>query len=152
MTAVNDAPTLTGVPASLTYARQTAAIAIAPAAAFSDIDNSNMLGAIITIQSTGSNVANNRLELAGGYTINGANQLVFNSQVIGNVSSDGVGANALTINITATLTVANVQSLLQNVVFRTVGATAPFSTTLNITVTDPLSSSTGIKSINVSVT
>ncbi len=133
---VNDVPTLElNLPGAINYTRNTVAIVVAPTAAFVDADLGNYLGGMVAFRALDGN-SFNRIELSGSYSINGSNEVLFNGNVIGNATSNGVGANALSISFNATSTPAIVQGLIRSVTFRTVGATSALTSTIRFVATD----------------
>ncbi len=124
---------------------------LAPAASLSDADNASYKDATIVLQSIGANLASNRIELGGGFTVNASNQVLFNGSVFGTVLSNGIGANSLTIKITSDLPSSSVVDVLQSVRFRTVGATAAFSTKVSVRVIDPLGTTSNTQTVSIVV-
>ncbi len=152
ITAVNDAPVLNlNVASPINYTRNAAATILAAGASFIDADQGSFLAGTITIQANSSDNSLNRIELGGSYSIDGTNQVLFNSTVIGTATSNGVGANALTITFNASSTPAIVQGLVQAITYRTVGATSAFTTTVSFTILDPVGATSGLKSVTVNV-
>jgi hypothetical protein len=117
------------------YVRNSATwVQIAPTATVSDPDSNDFNGGSLQIQFTSGANAGNRLTF-GGATITNS-QVTFGGQVIGTLTSDGGGLNALSIKFNGNATVAVVQSLLRSVRFRTVSSASSAQRIATITVSD----------------
>ncbi len=110
VTSVNDVPVLNlNVPNAVSYTRNSPSVVIAGSATVTDADQGSFAGGTITIQATSNNDSSNRIELGSAYSVNGVNQVIFNGAVIGTLSGNGVGPNALRITFSTGATTAVVQ-------------------------------------------
>lgn len=134
--AVNDAPVLSSISGSVGYKRGASAIQLTGWATVSDIDSPDFAGGHLLVQITSGIDAANRLEIRGTAFSRSGDQVLHNGLVIGTISSDGVGLNALRITFTSYATPAIAQQLVRSIYFSTSGSTTTATRTVAFTVTD----------------
>jgi hypothetical protein len=118
VTGVNDAPTVTTSISTVNFSRTTGAIALDPALVVTDVDDSVLLGATLTL-------TNYRPE---------EDNLVFNDQ---NGISGSFNATTGVLTLTGSATVTQYQTALRSIIYTNNSeAPNPIARTLEITVTD----------------
>jgi ELWxxDGT repeat protein len=129
----NDAPVV-GLSGTIGYVHDQAAVTLAPGASVRDVDSSDFaLGRLRVWIDLAS--ATNRLEIGGGFTVDGANDVLLGGTVIGRRTSSGIGTSELIVVFNANATPAMVQQLVRAITFRTVGGAAG-QRSVNFTVSD----------------
>ncbi|WP_236025116.1 DUF4347 domain-containing protein [Arenibaculum pallidiluteum] len=142
VTPVNDAPTLSGLPASASYAEGASPTVIGPAVTLGDIDSPDFNGGSLRLALLSGGTADDRLSIRNQGT--GAGQigfdgttLTYGGAVIGTVAG-GSGTTPLVVTFTSTAaTRAAVEALIENLTFSNVSEhpdTAP--RTARLTVVD----------------
>ncbi|MXQ13544.1 DUF4347 domain-containing protein [Microvirga makkahensis] len=122
ITPVNDAPTLTGLPASASLVEGSAATRVAPSVTLSDVDSANFNGGSLRLEYVSGGEAADLLSIRNQGT--GAGQIGFDGTtvtyggiVIGTVSG-GDGFNPLVVTFTSSgATRAAVEALIENLTF-----------------------------------
>lgn len=131
---VNDAPQLT-LSGDIGYKLNSSAIVLAPYARVSDSDSANLAGGVLRVTIGPGSDTSNRLELSGAFSISRGN-VVYSGQIIGTLTSNGLGTNALAITFNSKATPAMVQQLVRSITFRTYGATVAANRFLSFQLTD----------------
>ncbi|SFI35079.1 cadherin domain-containing protein [Planctomicrobium piriforme] len=144
---VNDKPVITGVTGTATYSKSGLPIALATGGDVSDLDW-NMAGGSLTARFNGFSEANDRLSIISGGTGTGeinvsGNDVYYEGDLIGSITSNGIGGQALTITLTAAATPDAVRHLLHSLTYAS-DSTTP--TTTNRRVEFLLTDSSGAKS------
>jgi len=158
ITAVNDAPLLSGIGGSVEYARNTAAIQLASTAVVRDIDSPNFSGGKLLIRVTSGADASNRLVLGGKlFVVDASNNVIRKDatggdKIIGTLNANGgIGMTRFEVTFTSQATAGFVQQLVRAMRFRTVNATSTAPRVVSFTVTDGPSraGATASKTVNV---
>ncbi len=137
VTAVNDGPVLGGVGGTASYTQNSAGIYVSNSATVLDVDSTNFDTGKLTVEITSGGDASNRLELGGTiFTVDGSSNIIRSEQIIGSVTSSGVGLTKLEITFNANATASIVQQLVRAIRFRTFGGTSTVQRNLAFTLTD----------------
>ncbi len=154
LSGVNAAPVLTLSTEAVTYAENAVAVVISSGATVTDTDSPNFNGGNVTVTITANGTADDRLEIltTGTVTISGSNVLVGGVTV--GTFVGGTGTTPLVITLNAEATLARVQTLLQNITFRTVTENpSTAARTIQFSVTDSgdanAQTDTAAKTVNV---
>lgn len=119
---VNDAPTLTGLPASVSYVEGAAPTRIGPVVTLGDVDSANFDGGSLRLELTSGGEAADRLSIRNQGTGTGqigfdGTTLTYGGAVIGTVTG-GDGTDPLVVTFTSTAaTRAVVEALVENLTF-----------------------------------
>ena len=147
---VNDAPRLV-LGGTIGYVHDSPAITLAASALVSDIDSPNFGGGRLRVRITDGASNSNRLLIGAGFTIDGNNNVLQGSTIIGKRVSNGFGTNELVITFNWKATPAVVQQLVRAITFRTVGGSTDKRTVLfKISDGDGGLSDEAVKTVNVS--
>jgi uncharacterized delta-60 repeat protein len=137
VTAVNDGPVLGGIGGSASYAQNSAGIYVSNSATVLDVDSTNFDMGKLTVEISAGADASNRLEIGGTiFTIDGSNNIIRAGQVIGTLTSNGVGLTKLEITFNANATAGIVQQLVRAIRFKTVAGTSIVQRNLAFALTD----------------
>lgn len=150
VTPVNDPPKLLlgGV---VGYVHDSPAFKIAPGASVSDVDSLSFNNGRLRVRITDGNHSSNRLTIGTGFSVDGNQNVLYGSTIIGRRTADGIGTNELVVVFTSkSATPAVVQELVRSLKFKTV-AGAPGTRKVVFTVTDGAGgvSADAVKTINV---
>jgi Ca2+-binding RTX toxin-like protein len=162
--AVNDAPTLGNVTSSLTVAENTinaAAQLIDADITLSDIDNpASLNGGNVRVSYVSGGAATDTLSVrhqgnaAGQIGVSGTT-VSFGGVAIGTIQAspnNGVGTNALQINLNSSATIAAVEALLENLTYQTSSNTPAATRTLRLTVNDGQGGTSANTDVTVNIT
>jgi hypothetical protein len=147
---INDAPILTAS-GSVGYTLNTSAIAVAPAATVSDVDNPNFGGGNLRVHISTNVDDSNRVSIGGNFTVTGL-QVKLGSTLIGTINVDGGnGQTDLIVTFNANATVSVVQQLIRAIRFRTVNSTLHGNRAVDFTVDDGAgqTSNTAIRTVQI---
>ncbi|MDT4801590.1 repeat domain protein [compost metagenome] len=135
VTAVNDAPILGGMGATLVYNENAAASVIDGSVTLSDVDSPNFGGGKLTVSLSGNATSADQLSILGGngISLQGSQSVRFNGNTIGTWS--GGNGSALVINLTSAATLAAVQALVQRIGYAN-NSDDPGNRTLSFTLDD----------------
>lgn len=134
---VNDAPKLGGLPASSTYALNSAPLLLAPNATVTDPDNPNFAGGVLSLSFLSPPDEANRLLIGGAFSVDTSGNLWRSGTLIGTRnSSGGLGGTPLLCSFNASATREIVQELLRSISFQTVGSSSTASRTIEFSLTD----------------
>lgn len=114
---VNDAPVL-ALSGNIGYKLNASRIVLAPYATVADVDSTDFSGGTLRVSIAAGMDASNRLEVSGAFTIS-KGKLIYSKHVIGTVTSNGMGTNALSITFNYRATPLIVQELVRSLTFRT---------------------------------
>jgi hypothetical protein len=120
---VNDKPVLGGISGSIGYVHNAGAIVVAGSATVTDVDSANFAGGRLRVRIDAAD-ASNRLAIAGGFTVDGSNDVKLNGVTIGTRTSNGFGTKELIITFKTAATKAIVQQLVRAITFKTVNGAA----------------------------
>lgn len=138
-----------GLGGTVGYGRDTAAITLAPFARVSDADNANFAGGGLRVRAFEQD-SSNRLAIGAGFTVDGNDNVLLGTTIIGQRTSSGFGVNALQIRFNSNATTAIVQQLVRAITFKTVDGAAGLRQII-FTVGDGVGglSANATKSVNV---
>jgi hypothetical protein len=123
------------VSGSIGYKLNTAPVVMAPYAAVADVDSRNFAGGELRVTIVSASDAANRLETSGPFTVS-KGRVLYSSNVIGTLASNGVGTNALVIKFYSRATPNVVQQLVRSLTFRTVGTSLVMNRSISFQLTD----------------
>jgi uncharacterized delta-60 repeat protein len=153
VTAVNDGPVLGGIGGSASYLQNSDGIYVSNSATVLDVDSNNFDTGKLTVEITAGADASNRLEIGGTiFSIDGSNNIIRAGQVIGSMTSSGVGLAKLEITFNANATAGIVQQLVRAIRFKTVVGTSTVQRNLAFTLTDGDGGTSAILNKTVDVT
>lgn len=147
---VNDAPRLV-LGGQVSYKNNSAGVLLAPSAAVTDADSVDFAGALLTVEITSARGTSNRLQLGGGYSIDG-DRLLRNGVEVGTVLENGFGWNDLRLRFNSQMNAARVQELIRSLRFRTVDNTNLDPRTIAFTLTDGDGGVSAVQTKTVNVT
>ena len=140
VTALNDAPILTGSATPLGYTRGNAAKLISNTFAMIDADSTDFNSGRLLVKLDSGGESANRLEVGGAFSFDGTIVNYFNGVsniAIGSRNADGgVGIKNLAITFNVRATQSIVQSLLRNIRFRTEGVATTNQRVVSFNLTD----------------
>src|SRR5262249_3205257 len=137
ITAINDAPTLTGTATSVSYTENGAAVVLSPTATVSDPDNQKLVNATVKI--------------VGGTFAGDGDVLSFSTSGTSITASYNAGAETLTLSGSDTL--AHYQSVLDSVAFSSTSDNPDdFGSDTTRTVTWVLNDGSGSSNLSATVT
>ena len=150
---VNDAPQLSGISGTVSYTRNSAAVAVTPTATFVDLDHDIYQNGKFTVQVTSGGNSTDRITLAAGlFTINGANQVFRSGVLIGTLNaSGGIGTTKFEITFNANSRASHIRELALAVRYSTVGATVNLNRTISFSVTDPANALSSSPSVSINM-
>lgn len=150
-------PTLTGLPAAVTYKANTAAVILAPAAVVADPDNAVLSGGSLSVQVKVNPNANDVVAIshqgtaAGQIGVSG-NSVSYGGVVIGTFTG-GTGSVALVVTFNSQATTTAVQALARRITFRNTLAVPPIAQrTIEWKLTDLLGGGVAVKTEAIPVT
>jgi hypothetical protein len=150
-------PTLSVVPASLSYKRQTTATQLAPSIVVNDLDTPKLAGGQLIVRVASNADPYDTLMIlaqgtsAGQIGVSGSN-ITYGGVLIGTFSG-GTGSTALTVNLNASASLAAVQALARRIAFRnSVAAASTATRTIQWKITDGQGGSSAVASETVTVT
>jgi hypothetical protein len=139
--AVNDAPTLSGVPATAAY-RENANLLTAPSGLVTDPDSPQLGGGNLTVTIVANGEAADRLAIrnqgtaAGQVGVSGGT-VTFGGVAVATVAGGAAGSSPLVVTFSAAVTPAIAQTILRNVTYANVSdAPSTLPRTLSYQVTD----------------
>jgi uncharacterized delta-60 repeat protein len=120
---VNDAPVL-NFGGAIDYARDAAAMALAPSAGITDVDSLEFAGGRLRVWVGVGASSSNRLAIGSGFTIDANNNVLSAGTIIGKRASSGFGTSELVVVFNASATKLVVRDLVRAITFKTVGGAA----------------------------
>lgn len=156
VTAINDAPLLTGSATALGYTRGAAAMLVSSTFGMTDTDSGDFNTGRLLVKFDSLADAANRLEVGGAFSFSGTVVNYFNGTTnvaIGSRNTNGgVGTANLSITFNASATNSLVLQLLRNITFRTQGTTSTTQRIIsfNLTDGDGGTSNTITRTVNIS--
>jgi hypothetical protein len=150
VTPVDDPPVLT-LGGTVQYIHDQPAIVLAGGASVSDVDSTDFSGGRLRVRVGQGNGASNRLAIGAGFTVDGNNNVLQGSTIIGKRTHDGVGTNELIIVFNSAAQPYIVQALVRSITFKVVGnVTGPRAVIFTVSDGDGGISAEQTKTVNVS--